>query len=506
MVIGIGSSYATELSYTILCEDNYDCEDPLCECTQENLLDEELKEELNEETIEEKESDLFGLSLDLDSTNVIPIGIDSVSINPFGINPAAVNPVVVNDAPETDISSFQTPVEVSAPIVQYDAIDYFIIRLYAFALGRGPDHDGFQHWKNVFLSGATGGAVAYNFIFSHELTSRNLCDSSFLDVLYITMLGRHADADGKAYWMNKLASGVARTSIFGGFDYSQEFIGLCRAAGIAHPGTFLFPSSNNLVGRVIFLDAGHGTVGSPGVAGYNEAVTMLSLARRIKPLLEAHGATVVLTRDSETNIPIATRCAIINIRTLEAVRSVTSNASQIAEINRLISVMQDVSADPFGLGTVVMNLNPHTNRGIHPDLQRIFEYQNHPIIRNNFLSISLHSNATANGDTGVRGAEVYFVSPSLLSTQHYFPGYSYSSESRRFADVLLNNISHAGIPRRENGLRAANYAMIREINIPAVLAENGFHTNPADRALLQNPDFLNRLANAYLNAILGYFS
>jgi hypothetical protein len=144
------------------------------------------------------------------------------------------------------------PAQALTPVVIFsvhDSIDHFLIRLYAFALGRHPDTDGLRHWRGILAGGASGGSVAYNFIFSHELTSRNLCDSSFLDVLYITMLGRHADADGKAYWMDKLASGVARTSIFCGFDYSTEFVGLCVSMGIPHPaapnsGSVRVPVSN----------------------------------------------------------------------------------------------------------------------------------------------------------------------------------------------------------------------------------------------------------------------
>ena len=50
-----------------------------------------------------------------------------------------------------------------------------------------------------------------------------------------------------------------------------------------------------------------------------------------------------------------------------------------------------------------------------------------------------------------------------------------------------------------------NLMVLREVNVPAVLVENGFHTNPQDRALLSDPNFRQSLAVAYRNAIVEYF-
>ena len=110
-------------------------------------------------------------------------------------------------------------------------------------------------------------------------------------------------------------------------------------------------------------------------------------------------------------------------------------------------------------------------------------------------------------DEGVRGTEAYFTDPSLVgSLRTYFPGYTSASESRRFGDRLLNNIHAIGIPRRANGLRAQDIAVLREVNIPGVLVENGFHTSAADRALLRDAGFMERLAQVYANSIIGHFS
>ena len=260
-----------------------------------------------------------------------------------------------------------------------------------------------------------------------------------------------------------------------------------------------------LSGKVIILDAGHGTGSDNRVGLYSEHTAMLGLARRIKSILEAEGATVFMTRDSDATVPLQTSCAIINIHALEAVRKTRSNASEIAEIDRLIGLMRGIINNPVAEGQRLMNFPYNVARTIHPDLQRIFEFQKDPVVRDNFLMISLHSNAATS--VSVRGAEAYYISPAeYTSTRTYYPGYSYSELSKSFGNIVLNHIHNTGIPRRARGVVAQNYVIIREHNVPAVLVENGFHTNDTDRNLLLNPSFMNSLAVAYLYSIAQYFN
>ena len=384
----------------------------------------------------------------------------------------------------------------------------FVARLYRTALERPPDPVGLQEWSSALEAGIISGeSIAFEFLFCLEMELRNLSEENFVRVLYNSMLGREPDPEGLAGWTNVLLQGASRFDVFTSFVNSVEFGMICDSHGIIRRQTGRGPAGRALAGKVIILDPGHGTIGSPGAAGYNEAVAMLGLARRIRPLLEAQGAEVIMTRDSETNIHLAARCAQINIRALEAVRNTYTDAGNINEIDRLIGLMQGIIRAPVSEGSRLMNTEPfNASRTIHPDLRRVFEYQDNPVIRDNFLVISLHSNATANGSTTVRGGEAYYISPGeFANTRTYYPNYTYTWESWRFGDIILNNIDGLGIPRRTHGLRAANYMMIREINVPAVLVENGFHTNPSDRLLLSNPEFMDRLADAYLHAILSYF-
>ena len=274
-------------------------------------------------------------------------------------------------------------------------------------------------------------------------------------------------------------------------------------------------ASQDLAGKVIFLDPGHG-IGSPqgggSAPGYVEHYRMLNFAFLIMPLLTARGATVYLTRYTDHDVPIAARIGFINKIALQAIRDEYIDDVRLDKIDRLIGIMQDLIDDPLTEGPRLTNTPYDAQRVIHPDMQQVFEYLDNPIIQNNFLLISLHSNAPSEPNSSIRGAEVYYISPSEHhETPNYYTEYPYVTQSRNFADILLDHIhgvyyNRNNIFRRSNGLRAQNYFMIREVGIPSVLTENGYHTNSLDRSLLRNETYMSMLAYAYAEAVSQYFS
>ena len=291
--------------------------------------------------------------------------------------------------------------------------------------------------------------------------------------------------------------------------------------------------ANAIDDRVVILDPGHGTAGSPGYGSYNEAVAMLGLANRIRPLLEAQGVTVHMTRTGEANVPLPVRAAKINIWGLEAVRearqlelggrslpdvgavanrrqggrNVLSGGgveAEIAEIDRLIGIMQNIVRDYERYAPVYFNFpyDQTHQRRIHSDLRRLFEIKDSPVIAERFLMISLHSDASSNSDTN--GATAYHVyNGHTYAGQAYFRGYSHGPLSAQFGRQLLDGI--AGIGIRSRGTRPAMFMVLREINMPAVLMENGFHTNAGDRALLSSSSFMDRLARVYADTVAAHF-
>jgi len=111
-------------------------------------------------------------------------------------------------------------------------IRVFVTRLYRETLGRGPDQGGLDYWTGRLLSGVTGSSVAHGFVFSNEMTNRNLSNTNFIEVLYRTLMGRNSDTSGRNFWVGQLNEGVPRVNVFAGFVNSPEFNEICRQYGI----------------------------------------------------------------------------------------------------------------------------------------------------------------------------------------------------------------------------------------------------------------------------------
>ena len=108
----------------------------------------------------------------------------------------------------------------------------FVYRLYQDCLSRTPDLAGLEHWCQVLSLGSEGTSVARGFVFSTEYKNRLASNSEYVDMLYRTILGREADAAGKANWTNLLNFTSTREKVLNGFMFSPEFSAKCTKAGI----------------------------------------------------------------------------------------------------------------------------------------------------------------------------------------------------------------------------------------------------------------------------------
>ena len=297
----------------------------------------------------------------------------------------------------------------------------------------------------------------------------------------------------------------------------------------------LFPflpvfAGSGLNGRFIILDPGHGIESDNTYLYYSEQATMLHLALTLKPLLESEGATVFLTRPDIHNVSLPVRAAKMNLWSLEFLKNyLYQDIYSLLSTDRIEGIngrpqppgeILDLLSEVYYLSEIMENIiynyryfaplyfnfpfDFNFEREISTYLERIFELQTHPQVRDRFLVISLHSNATPRPiNHSVNGADVYYMSNFHRPSNNYFANYANEGRSRYFGNLILDNIDNLGITRRH--LRPGNWFVIREHNLTGVLVENGFHTNPYDREKLSDNDFLDELALAYVDAILKYF-
>ena len=297
-------------------------------------------------------------------------------------------------------------------------------------------------------------------------------------------------------------------------------IALCIFAsactGLAHGADKydLYPITGNnlLAGKTVFIDAGHGKGNGNGAAGYMEHEGNLTQALLLKANLERCGATVIMTRPTEKDVDSYARMSIVNKYALERIRDKyyddldntdsTSKRKSIREtiddLTRLINILQRIIDDP----DQSKDYYTYRNGTISNTLKQVFEYENCDIVRDNMLFISIHANAYGDSAYGsVSGTETYYMGNS---TTTYYKNYSFVADSRSFAGYLLDEILASG-DFKDRGVKTENFFMIRELNIPAALAEVAFFTNASDRAKLMDEYYQKRIAAGMTYAVMKHF-
>lgn len=103
------------------------------------------------------------------------------------------------------------------------------------------------------------------------------------------------------------------------------------------------------------------------------------------------------------------------------------------------------------------------------------------------LFISVHANSSANSQR--HGPECFYAPKSA-------PGKVLANAIQ----VELNSI----IPSQDKA-NPANYFVLKRNKVPAALIEMGYITNPAERNLLENPEYQQKLSDAVTRGIIQYY-
>ena len=128
--------------------------------------------------------------------------------------------------------------------------------------------------------------------------------------------------------------------VLGGEQGAWQVLTPCAAAAVV-PG-------EPVLGAHVVLDPGHGgrEPGAVGPTGLREADLNLDVARRVRALLEAEGATVVLTRDADVRMTLETRASIAKAMAPVAFLSIHHNAAPVGRSDVPGSELYHQLADP----------------------------------------------------------------------------------------------------------------------------------------------------------------
>ena len=116
---------------------------------------------------------------------------------------------------------------------QKEMVRAFVERFYTRLLARNGEADGIAYWTNKLVTKEnTAVQVAEGFVKSEEFVNQNNSDEEFVKRMYLTFFDREGEPDGMTYWMDKLSKGESREAVFAGFANSEEFAKLCKKFGI----------------------------------------------------------------------------------------------------------------------------------------------------------------------------------------------------------------------------------------------------------------------------------
>jgi hypothetical protein len=106
-----------------------------------------------------------------------------------------------------------------------------VYRLYAGFFTRPPDTPGLSYWVGRVRGGARLSSAAASFAASSEFRRiyGTVTDAAYVDLVYRNVLGRTADASGRAYWIKRLQAGASRGTVMTAVSESSENVR--KAAG-----------------------------------------------------------------------------------------------------------------------------------------------------------------------------------------------------------------------------------------------------------------------------------
>ena len=111
--------------------------------------------------------------------------------------------------------------------------------------------------------------------------------------------------------------------------------------------------------------------------------------------------------------------------------------------------------------------------------------------RNCDLFISSHENSAAKQRRIAHGTETFWYTKG---DEH---------DKKLATELQKNSVEAIGLTDR--GVKQANFAVLRNAEMPAALMESAFISNPDEEKLLTDPAFQQKVAMAVAKSILGYF-
>lgn len=220
----------------------------------------------------------------------------------------------------------------------------------------------------------------------------------------------------------------------------------------------------------IALDPGHGgeDPGAIGRGGNREKDIVLAIAKRLKAKIEEQpNMRVMLTRDADYFVPLHVR--------VQKARKVQADL--------FVSIHADAWVEPTARGSSVFALS---EKGASSTAARWLANK--------------ENSADLIGGVNIKSRDRQLAGVLLdLSTTAQI------NDSMKLAKAVLTEIS--GINRlHKSGVEQAGFAVLKAPDIPSILIETAFISNPEEEAKLADDQYQDQMASAILNGINKYFA
>jgi N-acetylmuramoyl-L-alanine amidase len=217
------------------------------------------------------------------------------------------------------------------------------------------------------------------------------------------------------------------------------------------------------IGKIV-IDPGHGghDTGTIGPNGLEEKDLVLEVGLKLGKLLESRlGAEVVYTRKDDTFIPLETRTAIANQQRADLFVSIHANSSHDPDARGVETYYLNFTSSPEAL-EVAARENAVSEKSI-------FELQD--LVKKIALKEKIE-------------------------------------ESREFAADVQDSL-HSGLAAknpgiRNRGVKKAPFIVLIGANMPSILAEISFVSNPGDEHRLETSEYRQRIAESLYKGIAKY--
>lgn len=220
----------------------------------------------------------------------------------------------------------------------------------------------------------------------------------------------------------------------------------------------------------VAIDAGHGgeDPGARGASGTHEKDVTLAIAKKLKAMIDAEpNMRGVLTRDGDYFIPLHGR--VVKARKLQA--------------DLFVSIHADAFVKPEARGSSVFALS---ERGATSAMARYL--------------------ATKENESDlIGGVRLDVKDPYLAKTLLDLSQTATISDSLKLGKAVLGHLGEINTLHK-SAVEQAGFAVLKSPDIPSILVETAFISNPEEERRLNDDAYQNKMADAVLSGIKRYFA